>query len=454
MTLIDLQRRLKEIGRIRIGQQAVNQQGKSHPVKLETFRLTSPDERRIQQAAGMFGGRPELWADAPPPMRQWQVVTETDQLDVVVPPGDMAFSQNYETWSRGGCSKRCDGRWDVVNDLACSCDPQARECDIHTRLSVMLRDLPGLGVWRLDTQGYYAAVELGGAVDVCTAAVARGQMLPARLRLEQRQVKRPGQGARKFAVPVLDVDVTIGALLAGAGAPQMLAVPPGSAGELGQGRAANLTPVPASLSSGPTVSVRDQVTAVGDDARPARSNGQAPVPATGLKPRTAEQATVTEAVPTVDVAAVEALLSSCEEAGVDVDRAQVLSYAVRSEANRDAALERLAGLLEKADEKPVNDVQPTTGYDRRPATAAQQKKVVTATAKAGLDDDARHGIISCITGGRTDSSKELVRGDVDRVLEAVEEIRTGGHVLVWRDKSFRILKPSECDPDEVRAGAM
>ena len=40
MAIVDLQRRLQEIGRIRIGQQ-VKSNGKSRPAKLDRFRLTS-----------------------------------------------------------------------------------------------------------------------------------------------------------------------------------------------------------------------------------------------------------------------------------------------------------------------------------------------------------------------------------------------------------------------------
>lgn len=175
--IIDLQRRLAEIGRIRIGQQVASGNGKRRPAKLTTFRLTSPDRNRIQQAAVLYGGQPTEWEA--PAGKQWEVVTETDALNVICPPSDMAFSQHYELWSGGGCQRRCDGRNESISEGPCQCDPDKRECTIHTRLSVMLRDLPGLGVWRIDTSGYYAAVELQGAVEVVQLAAGRGQMLPA-----------------------------------------------------------------------------------------------------------------------------------------------------------------------------------------------------------------------------------------------------------------------------------
>lgn len=271
--IIDLQRRIQEAGRIRIGRQVATSSGKSRPSKLDTFRLTSADKRRIDEAAALYGGTPAEW-DAPAG-RQWEVITTTDTLDVIVPPSDMAFSQWYEMWSAGGCQRRCDGAHELISDGPCKCDPDARECDIHTRLSVMLADLPGLGVWRIDTSGYYAAVEMSGAVQVVQVAAGRGALLPARLRLEQRVVKRVGQDGkpetRRFAVPVLDVDVTPAQLI-GAGR-----VPP----EQIEAARAPLTPVPLSLPVGPAQSIAEQVKPPAP--RTPRSNAAPEIPSSGRR---------------------------------------------------------------------------------------------------------------------------------------------------------------------------
>ncbi len=279
--IIDLQRRLAEIGRIRIGQQVpAGRNGKTRPEKLATFRLTSPDRARLEHGARLYGGEIRPWQA--PAGGQWEVITAVEALDIIVPPSDMAFSQHYELWSAGGCQRRCDGRHESISDGACLCDPDSRECDIHSRLSVLLRDLPGFGVWRIDTSGYYAAVELQGAVQVIRIAAGRDQMLPARLRLEQRQVKRPGQTVRRFAVPVLDIEVSPGELMgSGAHLPRLAAA---------DGPAA-LTPVPASLPSAPVRGVAEQASEV-DKPEPGtvRRNAAQPIPATGLAPRTAAQA--------------------------------------------------------------------------------------------------------------------------------------------------------------------
>ena len=282
--IIDQQRRLHEVGRIRTGEQVPTQNGKARPAKLSKFRLTSRDRQVIDAAAALWGGEVRPWTA--PDGDQWEVYTETAALPVIVPPVDMAFSQFYEQWSAGGCQVRCDGEWDLLNDKVCHCDPEDRACKIKTRLSVILPDLPGLGVWRLETGSFYGAVELNGAVDVCRRAGAQGTMLPARLRLEQRRVVRddPKTGkpqTLRFAVAVLDLDIRVGQLLAGV-----------APGELGTGSMASMAPADASPvpafapvpdGFGPPP-LAEQLAAI--DHPPARTTQRAPLPATGLAPRT------------------------------------------------------------------------------------------------------------------------------------------------------------------------
>lgn len=375
--IIDLQRRLAEIGRIRIGQQVTSANGKSRPAKLDTFRLTSADRNRIQQAAQLYGGAVSKWAA--PAGQQYEVITTADALPVIVPPADMAFSQNYELWAAGGCQRRCDGVTEDITEGPCLCDPDARDCNIHSRLSVMLRDLPGLGVWRIDTQGYYAAVELQGAVEIIRVAAGRGQMLPATLRLEQRMTKRAGETTKRYAVPVLDIEVSPGQLIAGAAAfdagtiaiepPPIIAGTGEYASHNPQGSAAPLTPVPAAADDGPP-SVADQI-----KPKPRkRRAGSTTVPATGLAPRTAAQ--VGQPLP----------------AAPDLD---------------DAAQRQLG---------PDDDVPETR------LTPKQLRRIQAQFTSLGVtDSDNRHTIISYILGIPCDNTGDLGIGEASKVIDRLVE---------------------------------
>lgn len=279
MSILDLQRTIAEAGRIRIGEVVPdpNSRTGSRPAKLDTFRLTSPDKQRIEEAAQLFGGKVGPWEAPAGP--QWEVITEAAAIDVIVPPQAMAFSQFLELWSGGGCQRRCDGVTELLTEQPCLCNPEARECKFHTRLSVMIRDLPGLALWRLDTQGWYAARELAGAVEIMALAASRGTLLPARLLLEQRSVKRPGKGGKiqtlRFPVPRLDPGITPGELLAGqATALGLPALTDGLAPEEGRPR---LTPVP--RIEGPRPTIAEQ--SAPPPPPPARRNAAPAIPASG-----------------------------------------------------------------------------------------------------------------------------------------------------------------------------
>jgi hypothetical protein len=259
-----IQRSLRELGRIRLGDQVEFSPGKRRPRKLATFRLTSASRSYITAAAEAYGGTVSEWAS--PRGTEYEVTIESLTLDVLVPPGD-AVSQAFEMWTAAGCIRRCDGELQEATDdqgrrLPCACpeDPNVRQelagrntpeaCKPTTRLWVILPRLPDLGRWRLESHGYYAAVELAGMAEIASMATSQGIMLPARLRIDQRRRKIPGKPTREYIVPVLELpDTNFGQLVAGGfiqttapaiGAGDVPALGPGSAprAALGPGKPA------------------------------------------------------------------------------------------------------------------------------------------------------------------------------------------------------------------------
>lgn len=227
MSVIGVQKRMMQLGRVRIGEKGA----KGEPRKLDTFRFTSASPSLLEAVASAYGGKVTEWEGAPDE-GYFQVTTNAKELPIVLPPvfsaadgsPTTAYSQWYEFWSGGGCQRRCDGLTEALSGQPCMCNPDDRQCDITTRVSFMLPDIPGLGVWRLDSKGWNAAVELPGTLEVLMMAAANNSFVPAVLRIEHRTKKEPGKGTRRFVVPVLDLpDVKIGDLLAAAGG-QRLAV--------------------------------------------------------------------------------------------------------------------------------------------------------------------------------------------------------------------------------------
>jgi hypothetical protein len=215
--IVTIQAQIREVGRLRMGVQEPYQKDgvtKYRPAKLDTFRLTSRDETAIRAAADVYGGQPAIWEGAPEQTgRQWEVVITAPFLEVMIPPN--GYESSFELWSAGGCQRRCNGEFDEITRGRCLCpaDPQERSelakkgqaCKPTSRLRVLLPKLPSVGMWRLESHGYFAAVELGGMADLLEAATLQGYAVNAQLRIERRIVKRPGEERRDFIVPVLEI---------------------------------------------------------------------------------------------------------------------------------------------------------------------------------------------------------------------------------------------------------
>jgi len=263
MSVLDIQRRGQQIGRLRMGEQVgtgkFTQDGKEkmRPVRRDTWRLTTGSRHMADSAAAYFGSEVRPWNG------QWDVDTKRSEITVMVPPRDQVISQNYEMWNAGGCVRRCDSQAEQISGGPCLCphaaDPGDAEevaraalrradmarknppqaCHLITRVSFMIPDLPGLGVFRLDTSSYYAAVEIGDAAMLMQAARDQGVFLSAILRIDQRQRVAGGQ-TKKYPVPVLEVmssfrQIASGELAAGGVTAQLPPAPGGGRMAIGPG---------------------------------------------------------------------------------------------------------------------------------------------------------------------------------------------------------------------------
>src|SRR4051812_33568268 len=130
MPIIDLQRRLTEVGRIRIGQKVATKNGGTRPGKLDRLRFTSPAKHLIVEIANQLGGTAQPWQAPAGP--QFEVVTEASEIPVYVPP--QTIDPWYELWGNGYMQRKCDGQREAKRDVACMCSPDKRECKPTTRI--------------------------------------------------------------------------------------------------------------------------------------------------------------------------------------------------------------------------------------------------------------------------------------------------------------------------------
>jgi hypothetical protein len=237
MPVANLTMRPRELGRIRMGDKGA----KGQPQRLDTFRLTSPDRTLLEAAAARYGGTVRPWEGQP---GQFELYTQASEIPCMVTPQEV--SQWYELWSAGGCQRRCDGETVTVavngsmESQPCLCDPEQRQCQLVTRLSVLLHELPGMGVWRLETKGWHAATELPAAAEMLIALARRGTYTPAAIAIEQRVVKRDNQ-TKRFPVPVIRIACALQTLMTGEVPSERPALPDPAAKRNGNGHGPELS---------------------------------------------------------------------------------------------------------------------------------------------------------------------------------------------------------------------
>jgi hypothetical protein len=177
--ILAVQRQARELGRIRTGwSEPYTKEGRElrRPVKSRTIVLTSQQRSGLDLAADAWGGTVERWQPQGNHPEAWRLITEQEAIDAILPPGD-PLNQTMEMWSGGGCVRRCNGVLESKTNQPCLCRAEFGEdfhmqrgnppkvCKPYSRLGVFL-DLDDFGLWRIQTNSYYAMLEMAGVVDL------------------------------------------------------------------------------------------------------------------------------------------------------------------------------------------------------------------------------------------------------------------------------------------------
>lgn len=394
MTTIDiigLQRRMRQLGEIRIGHvidtgKVSEKTGKPirYPGKLDKFRITSASRHTLEEIAKLYGGTVQAWIPANGGPSEWEVYTDTDRLPVIIPPAN-AVSQSFEMYKGSKCVRRCDGRIETKNDQACMCDPENRACQLTTRLNVMLRDVQGLGVWLLTSHGFYAAVELPPVVEFLAST---NGYVDAFLTMELKRVVLDDGKVAEFQVPKIDVAVTPAQLLAGQGAISAPAITANQdrAALTGERPAiAGAVVIEAPAQAGPdfvalikAAPSREKVVEIWEQAKAANAPG--PVVEAAARARVAEL----EAARPLTEADVIAAVPACE---TDADLTALLAKAqaagfANAQAGKDDPVIR-AFVARRRMIQAQASAQPTA--QDGPTTEALWSQIISAAGAAGMD---------------------------------------------------------------------
>ncbi len=238
--LIERQRRLYEVGIIRIGEKRTMQRGDKeiiYPTSRDTFKLTSSNYAILEQAQKAYGGVLQPWAGH---AGEFELLTEKSTIKAIFstkPEGDQgdmqSLSQWWELWGGNTCNRRCDGctatvwkdmgrrnaKKEVVLDQAkvpCLCDHESpnfrdlqktgKACKLTSRLSVILPDVPAMGLWRLNTGSETFADETAGILDLIEQLGLTG-LISMYMSIDWRE-KRTGEGEATSKFPVVKLEYT------------------------------------------------------------------------------------------------------------------------------------------------------------------------------------------------------------------------------------------------------
>lgn len=391
-----------------MGDTAPTAKGGTRPVKLETWRITSPSRALVEDLATKKGGVVEPWESPDGP--QWEVVTDSDSIDVLIPPGPNALTQWYEMWSGGGCQRRCDGQNDQISGGPCRCPADAAErvelaktgkaCKPTTRLIVILPDAGDLGSFTVESHGYYAAVELGGTFDLLRMTAPEGSMLRGRLRIDQRSRIVDGKTTR-YAVPVLETPgLSFQAIADGANAGVLTELEPPKVEQ----RA-----LPA-----PEAPVTDD-RASGGNFSPPRTVPLPPPELPAPEPRRPH-------VPVAPVTPDAPLVQQAQELRAGDGAREVNGAIGRLDEEHTALLNTVLASkgIDPADADAVGVVVAQVEKQQRATHLARQKRANAAMAPFGLDDDGRHQFVSDATGAETSSTAHLTQQQCDLICEAAQ----------------------------------
>lgn len=220
---IDRQRRLIEIGIIRTGDPKPNEKQPGRP--RTTFRFTSRNKFMLSMVQKVYGGaiipmegRPGEW-DLSTPQGVIKALISTVPVGT---EGDLeSISSFYERWAGNTCTHRCDGEtcqvWRPAENpgkydpksvrvpVPCECNPEKRACAMTTRLSVILTEIPSIGLWRINTGSKTFESECRALIETLERMGIVG-LVPVTLQLEMRE-RRTGPNEPTSKYPVIRIEL-------------------------------------------------------------------------------------------------------------------------------------------------------------------------------------------------------------------------------------------------------
>lgn len=198
------------VGKIHLGEK-VGQPGKEYPRAVDYF-VVKADESTTESAAKAFHA---VYGEQP---REITVAFATDDPEQFFPQFLSSYkggNGRYELFCQGDgeTASRADGKGGRVQ-IPClykDCPIfQAGQCKELGKLQFFLPDVPGIGVWQVDTTSFHSTVNLNSAIKMILALTGgRIKMMPLKLHVVPRVVNPDGRAKTVYVLDLRIEDVKI-----------------------------------------------------------------------------------------------------------------------------------------------------------------------------------------------------------------------------------------------------
>jgi hypothetical protein len=223
-------RRPPRLGKIRLGIKKTKQKKVGnkmveieYPAEVDYFIL-DPETPDPATRADLIAKFQEIWGDQP------------KKIDIMLPSSDLneAFPQNYTRFGKSS-SLKClgDGETAIVMDdewkagLSATADidkesgkqkyvcngreciysvnnpeSKAKECSASATLNVLIRQLPGMGVWQITTGSFHSIVNINSCIQWIELHYGRAHMIPLVLERRPKETKHGGKASTHYMLHI------------------------------------------------------------------------------------------------------------------------------------------------------------------------------------------------------------------------------------------------------------
>ena len=200
-------RRMPRLGKIRLGIKEISPRTKNpYPVAVDYFVV--PDE--VKKVYGDKPAKLQIMFPTEDPGEfaiQWlRCYSFTQGL---ICKGDGMMCRRKVDTATGDFANHTTETWEWKDGLPCDPDTcpiycgESPQCRRVMNLLFLMPDVPGFGVWQLDTSSFYSIVNVNSCLDLIKRLCGRISFIPLTLSLEPQLVEPPG--IKRKTVHILQV---------------------------------------------------------------------------------------------------------------------------------------------------------------------------------------------------------------------------------------------------------